>query len=402
MDAIFEKAIDLKHKNFKIVEWVVPQIESDSDYTEKELAQSIEFLKNKNLIDYKNIRFKSYKEWGFPKWKRAKLNGYDPKKYIEKINPDIIGKAKSIDTIDKEGLEILAKYDFEGANRKFLLMSDTFFNHGYYFKAEENEDLGTTIIKYDQEQILENTVFNLKKGSKLTLVRIINSEKDLFRTTSLRGVVEENAELNIINVNLLNENDINIDNALFELKESSKVNVYDLHLGGKVSAPHYIFRMSGKYAEGNIKPYFLGDKDNVIDMLYLIRFYAPESTGNIKGKGALKDSAKAIFRGFLDLKKGAKEATAAEEESTLLLSEKARAEAFPSLLVDENEVNASHAASVGTLDEQKLYYLMTRGFSKLEAKKLMSFGIFEPFLDEIEKYHAETAGVIRNAIESKI
>ena len=82
MDAIFEKAIDLKHKNFKIVEWVVPQIESDSDYTEKELAQSIEFLKNKNLIDYKNIRFKSYKEWGFPKWKRAKLNGYDPKKYI--------------------------------------------------------------------------------------------------------------------------------------------------------------------------------------------------------------------------------------------------------------------------------------------------------------------------------
>jgi Fe-S cluster assembly scaffold protein SufB len=86
----------------------------------------------------------------------------------------------------------------------------------------------------------------------------------------------------------------------------------------------------------------------------------------------------------------------------LLLSEKARAEAIPSLLVDENEVNASHAASVGTLDEQKLYYLMTRGYSKLDAKKLMSFGIFEPFLDEVEKYHEETAGVIRNAIESKI
>ncbi|MGM0640431.1 MAG: SufD family Fe-S cluster assembly protein [Thermotogota bacterium] len=402
MDAIFEKAIDLQHKNFKTVEWVVPQINSDSDYSEKELALSTEFIKNEKLIEYKNIRYKSYKEWGFPKWKRAKLNGYDPKKYVEKISPNIQGVANSIDSIDTEGLEILAKYDFEGAHRKFLLMSDTFFNHGFYFKAEKNEDLGTVIVKYDQEQIIENTVFNMKKGSKLTLVRIINSEKDLFRTTSLRGVINENAELNIINVNLLNKNDINIDNALFEVKESGKINVFDLHIEGKVSAPHYIFRLNGKYAEGNIKPYFLGDNDNVIDMLYLIRFYAPESLGNIMGKGVLKDSAKAVFRGFLDLKKGAKEATAAEEEYTLLLSEKARAEAIPSLLVDEHEVNASHAASVGTLDEQKLYYLMTRGYSKLDAKKLMSFGIFEPFLDEIEKYHEETAGVIRNAIESKI
>jgi Fe-S cluster assembly scaffold protein SufB len=137
-------------------------------------------------------------------------------------------------------------------------------------------------------------------------------------------------------------------------------------------------------------------------MLYLLRFYGKESIGRIAGKGIIKGSSKAVFRGFLDIKKGAKEANASEEEYTLVLSENAKAEAIPNLLVDENEVNASHAASVGTIDEQKLYYLMTRGFSKSEAKKLIAFGIFEPILDEIEIWNKNICEEMKNEINRRL
>ncbi|UYO99711.1 SufD family Fe-S cluster assembly protein [Oceanotoga sp. DSM 15011] len=404
METIFEKAIDLKHNNFLTVESKVPQIESEVDYNENELSRSIEQYKNKDLITFKKTRYESYKQWGFPKWKRTKLNGYNPLKYIEKINPKISGNPLSIDNIDEEGLKILAKYDMEGANRKFFLMSDTFFNTGFYIKTEKNEEKKPIILEYNLDNpIYENTIFNIKENSKVTVVRILNgSNEDGFRTTSLRGVLGKNAELTIINVAHLGDKDINIDNALFEVGENATVNVYDLHISGRISSPHYIFRLSGENSNAFMKPYFLGYNDNIIDMFYLIRFYGKNTTGDITGKGVLKDLSKAVFRGTLDIKKNAKEANASESEHTLLLSEKSRAEAIPSLLVDENEVNASHAASVGTLNEDTLYYLMTRGFSKVEAKRLLSLAIFESFIDEVEKYHKETSEVIRNVIESKI
>ncbi|BBE30516.1 Fe-S cluster assembly protein SufD [Tepiditoga spiralis] len=395
MKTIFEKPINMVHKNFKGIEPEPKQIKSENDYNETELQMAIEYTENEDMKKYRKIKFEAYKKWDFPIWKRARLKGYDPLKYTP---------CKSqIDNIDEEGLEILSKYGFEGAHRKYLLMAETFYNTGYYIKTNENEIAETKVIQYNTEtSVYENTVFNIKKNSKLTVVRVFKTKSDIFRTTALKGRLEENSELTIINVNILNDENISIDNAMFDIGKNAKIKVFDLNIGGKLAVPHYIFRLSEKNGQAEMKPYFLGNNETIIDMLYLMKFYAPDTIGKIYGKGALKDKSKVIFRGFLDLKKGAKEATADESEYTLLLSPKAKAEAIPSLLVDENEVNAAHAASVGTIEEDKLYYLMTRGFSKDEAKKLISFGIFEPVIEEIEKYHPSTAEVITNVIKSKI
>ena len=405
MDTIFEKAIDMRHNNLKAVEWQVPQIKPKRDYGEFEFQSSLEHISSDLLKTYKSYRYEAYKNWGFPKWKRSNLNGYEPLKYVSVVPVSVKGKIKGINGIDEEGIEILAKYDFEGAHRKFLLMAEAFSNTGFYLKTKEGESLDPIIINYDWKfPIYETSVYNIKPNSQATVIRIVRSNnfEEGFKTTSNRIIVHENASFELININLNGDNDINIDNILLEVKENAHVKVTDIQIGGKISAPHIVFRLSEKGANASLYPYFLGNSNNVIDMLYLLRFYAPETVGIINGKGVIKDESKAIFRGFLDLKRGAKEANASESEYTLTLSEKAKAEAIPSLIVDENEVNAAHAASVGTIEKEKLYYLMTRGFSLEEAKKLIAYGIFEPAIETVKTFVEDISQEVKDAVFQRI
>jgi len=405
LDTIFEKTIDMKHNNLKAVEWQVPQIQAKKDYEDFEFQSSLEHISNDYLKIYKGCRYEAYKSWGFPKWKRAKLDGYEPEKYVSFVPTSVKGKIKGINGIDEDGIEILAKYDFEGAHRKFLLMAEAFSNTGFYLKTEEGESSEPIIINYYwKAPIYELSVYNLRPFSKATVIRVLrsNNQGKGFRTTSNRIVVHKNAYLELININLNGNDDINIDNIFIELEENSRVEVTDIQIRGKISAPHIFFRFSGKGATASVNPYFLATDDNIIDMLYLMRFYAPKTTGSINGKGLIKDNSKAVFRGFLDLKRGAKDANASESGYTLTLSEKAKAEAIPSLTVDENEVTASHAASISTIESEKLYYLMTRGFSLEDAKKLIAYGIFEPVVNELNKFGEDISQEVQNVVFQQI
>lgn len=106
-----------------------------------------------------------------------------------------------------------------------------------------------------------------------------------------------------------------------------------------------------------------------------------EST--ILAKGVMMDAATAILNGITKIEKGATKANGEQAESVLMLSDKARGDANPILLIDEDDVKAGHAASVGKLDELQLYYLMSRGISREEAERLLIHGFLAPVVSEI-------------------
>ena len=84
----------------------------------------------------------------------------------------------------------------------------------------------------------------------------------------------------------------------------------------------------------------------------------------------MKEKSSAIFNGIGHIEKGATSSNAVQESRILMLSEKARGDANPILLIDEDDVTAGHAASVGRVDPLQLYYLMSRGISQEEAERL--------------------------------
>lgn len=108
-----------------------------------------------------------------------------------------------------------------------------------------------------------------------------------------------------------------------------------------------------------------------------------DTDGKILQRGVLSDQTTAIFNAIGKIEHGATRSNAEQESRVLMLSRDARGDANPILLIDENDVTAGHAASVGRIDEMQLYYLRSRGITKEEAERLIIHGFLAPVVNEL-------------------
>lgn len=371
-----EKTLRLTHQNLRAI---VPQRKTIDikDYEVDDFKPS-----GNNLLDEWRIkRFSEYLTYKFPFWKRTGLK--------ELTLPDV-GNYKGLENIDEDALNLLESLDFEGTDRKFVLLADVFSSSGNYITIEEE----TTIVINQFEQY-DNTLIDVKSGT-LNLIRIV--ERPFF-VGNLRINVGKDAQLNMYNLYIA-KGDLLISNVFINAQENSKVIAKDFYFGGKINAGYFGLVTKGEKVYADVRPYYLGNSKNVIDILYLMRFYDPNTYGNVDAKGVLSDESKVVFRGIMDILSGAKEAEAHQSNHAILISEKAKVEAIPSLMVDENDVVASHAASSSPIDESMLFYLMTRGIPEKDAQKLIVRGVFETLKEELKKYNLE--GVVEDALNSVV
>ncbi|HCD08139.1 MAG TPA: Fe-S cluster assembly protein SufD [Lactobacillus sp.] len=111
--------------------------------------------------------------------------------------------------------------------------------------------------------------------------------------------------------------------------------------------------------------------------------YGKHSIGNINQRGVIMDRSKLIFNGIGHIIHGASGANAEQQNRVLMMSSKAHGDANPILLIDENDVLAGHAASVGQVDQKQLYYLMSRGIDKKTAQRMVIRGFLGDVLVSI-------------------
>lgn len=131
------------------------------------------------------------------------------------------------------------------------------------------------------------------------------------------------------------------------------------------------------------KTVVVGRGEQVQNFTTEVRHFGKSSEGFILKHGVVKDSASTVFNGIGKIEHGATKANAQQESRVLMLSEKARGDANPILLIDEDDVLAGHAASVGRVDPIQLYYLMSRGITKEEAERLIIHGFLEPVVGQL-------------------
>jgi Fe-S cluster assembly protein SufD len=110
---------------------------------------------------------------------------------------------------------------------------------------------------------------------------------------------------------------------------------------------------------------------------------APNTYSNIITKGAIFDSSKALSRGLVRIEKPSFNSNGYETQEALLLSERAEADAIPNLEIYNHDVKCSHGSTIGRLDKEKMFYLMSRGLTKDQAKIKLIEGFFVPAFDKI-------------------
>jgi Fe-S cluster assembly protein SufD len=110
---------------------------------------------------------------------------------------------------------------------------------------------------------------------------------------------------------------------------------------------------------------------------------APHCTSDLLYKGALRDASRAVYSGWVHVRPDAQKTDAMQTSRNIVLSEHAKADAIPNLEIEANDVRCGHAASVGPVDEETLFYLESRGIPRAEAERLIVTGFFQEVLDRV-------------------
>ena len=166
------------------------------------------------------------------------------------------------------------------------------------------------------------------------------------------------------------DNDAMIDWAIGVMNEGNVVADFDSDLYGK-----------GSHADMKVVALSSGKQVQGIDTR--VTNYGCNSIGNILQHGVILEKGTLTFNGIGHIIKGAKGADAQQESRVLMLSDQARSDANPILLIDENDVTAGHAASIGQVDPEDMYYLMSRGLDKATAERLVVRGFLGLVIVEI-------------------
>ncbi|CAH0140048.1 MULTISPECIES: Fe-S cluster assembly protein SufD [Peribacillus] len=159
--------------------------------------------------------------------------------------------------------------------------------------------------------------------------------------------------------------------------------------------------LMGDGSHGDTKTVVVGRGEQKQNFTTAIIHYGKRSEGYILKHGVMKEAASSIFNGIGKIEHGATKSNAEQESRVLMLSEKARGDANPILLIDEDDVTAGHAASVGRVDPLQLYYLMSRGITKKEAERLVIHGFLAPVVNQlpIEGVKKQLVAVIERKVQ---
>lgn len=319
-----------------------------------------------------------------------KLTDVEIPETVEKFkNIEIIGGKNITESIEETKLtyglgEILQNNIIKNSNSKLNIDA-------------ENEEI-KIIYNFDDENInlINNIVVNATKKCKLYIVYKSNTNKECFHNGVIKINALENSKIDVVVVNTMNKNSNNFEAYENIIGANASVNYTIIDIGGKNSITNYYSNILGEKAKNDLKTIYLGAENNIKDLNYIGELRGKQSFIDIDVQGALSGNAKKNFKGTIDFKKGCKKAKGNENEFCMLLSEKARSIALPMLLCTESDVEGNHSTASGKVDNQELFYIMSRGLSYNEAVKLIVKARFNKILSRIEDED------LRNEIIEKI
>jgi Fe-S cluster assembly protein SufD len=161
----------------------------------------------------------------------------------------------------------------------------------------------------------------------------------------------------------------------------ASVTLAEAGLGGMLSRLHLEVDLEGKGSNANVVGAYFGELRQILDYRYFMRHIGENTTSNMYLKGGVEDEALSVFTGMIRIEESAQRTNAFQTNRNLLLSDGAAAQSVPNLEILANDVKCGHGSTVGPLDEEQRYYLMSRGLDRRRADRLQVRGFFQDALN---------------------
>ncbi|MBF0714375.1 Fe-S cluster assembly protein SufD [Gemella sp. GH3] len=359
----------------------------NSDFNKEDYADVINFDENSITIVQKNNSLKYVNI---------------PDKYKNQIIVNDIFSAM------KENKNLLEVFGQIASPEKNKLTSQHYvlLNSGIYIELLDNANIDvpvqyTAIVDNDKQSFYNHVAINVGKNSQLNFIEnYISPVSNRAFNMITEVLAKENSNINYSSVTNFNSkqrgtivrNGITQRSAILNWNIATMDNA-DVFCDNTTN-------IIGDGSESNLKLVTLGTGKQKIYFNSELVNQGLNTNGDILQHGVLLDESHIVFNGVGFIVKGATSSNAYQSSRLLTLSDKAKADANPMLLIDENDVAAGHGASLGKIDEEQIYYLNSRGLSRKEASRLLVHGFLSPVIEKlkVDKVKLETISLIDEKI----
>ncbi|MDH4184856.1 MAG: SufD family Fe-S cluster assembly protein, partial [Nitrospinota bacterium] len=181
---------------------------------------------------------------------------------------------------------------------------------------------------------------------------------------------------------------------------ASKVKMIDVSTGAKISRLNLDWKLREAGAEMEIKSLASLEGSAQNHCLARVTHQAPDCSSQLLFKNIINDASRSSVDGTVVVEAGASGSFSRQLINNLLLSDDGRADNKPSLMIHADEVQCSHGATIGQLDDETLFYMMSRGLSRAEAAKALTNGFAREITGSITEPYV--AAVVVEAILNRL
>lgn len=264
-------------------------------------------------------------------------------------------------------------------------------------------------IEFDLSAPADRAVFPhviviAEAGSKATLVGVYESEGANFTNAAVQIVVEDNANLTHYRVQKESPEAFHYGSTEVTLGRGSVYNSTNVNLGAAVSRHDIDLKFTAEGAEAWVDGLYMLNGSQHHDTHSIIDHLVPNCTSHQNYKGVLNDKSRGVFNGKVFVRENAHGTDARQSNKNLLLSNDARVDTKPQLEIFNDDVKCAHGATVGQLEEEELFYLLTRGLPEGLARNLLTYGFAEEIINKIgiESIKAELDAMVLNRLNAEI
>lgn len=209
----------------------------------------------------------------------------------------------------------------------------------------------------------------VKKDAKCRYTTIQNWSSDVYNLVTKRAIVEENGLMEWI----------------------------DGNIGSKANMKYPSCILNGEYAKGNCISIAVATTNQFQDTGAKMIHLAPNTKSSIISKSIALKGGISNYRGTVNIAKKASNSYAYVKCDTIIIDDKSKSDTIPKNIVDNETSFIEHEATVSKIDEEKLFYLMSRGLSEDKARELLMMGFIDRFREELPmEYAVELNALLKN------
>ncbi len=234
---------------------------------------------------------------------------------------------------------------------------------------------------------LSHIIVVLEENSEVTYIHESASPEINMQPAFHAGVVEihvgDNAKLQFVELQSFGKNVWNFTNERARVESNGTIEWTFGAIGSHLTKNFTDLDLAGDGAVGKISGFYFTNGKQHLDHDTQQNHLAPNTTSDLLYKGALVENSRSVWQGMIYVAPGAQKTDGYQANRNLILNKSAHADSLPGLEILADDVRCTHGATVGKIDPEEIFYLLSRGIPEKEAERLVVEGFFDPIMQRI-------------------